>query len=120
MLGRKLHKNQLDNMAKNNPFRQTVILSNSETGESRQFTSMAQAAIFLGVHMTTVKRYLMNSKPYKGYTIKANSGLDSPFTSVPTNVRQPILLTNQTTGITKQFSTTKDACEYLDISSKRL
>ena len=97
MLGRKLSKNQLDNMAKNNPFRQSVILSNSETGESRQFTSMAQAALFLGVLMTTVKRYIINSKPYNGYTItKVNSGLDLPFTSVPTNVIQPVLLTNQT------------------------
>lgn len=79
---------------------------------------MAQAALFLGVHMTTVKRYLNNSKPYNGYIItKVNSG--SPI-SVPTNVRQPILLTNPTTGIIKQFSTTKDACDYLEISSKRL
>lgn len=121
MLGRKLSKNQLDNMAKNNPFRQPVIISNSETGESRQFISMAQAALFLGVHMTTVKKYLINSKPYNGYTItKVNSGLDLPSTSVPTNVRQPVLLTNQTSGITKQFSTTKDACKYMEISSKRL
>lgn len=121
MLGRKLSKNQLDNMAKNNPFRQPVIVSNSETGDSRQFTSMAQAALFLGVHMTTIKKYLINCKPYNGYTItKVNSGLDLASTFVPTNVKQPVLLTNQTSGITKQFSTTKDACKYLEISSKQL
>ena len=44
MLGRKLSKTQLDNMANSNPFRQPVILSNSQTGDSQQFTSMAQAA----------------------------------------------------------------------------
>ncbi len=105
-------------MAKNNPFRQPVILSNSETGESRQFLSMAQAALFLGVHMTTVKRYLINSKPYNGYVItKVNSGSSI---SVSTNVRQPILLTNPIIDITKQFSTTKDACDYLEIFNKRL
>lgn len=47
MLGRKLSKTQLDKMANNNPFRLPVILSNRETGESRQFISMTQAALFL-------------------------------------------------------------------------
>jgi len=79
---------------------------------------MTQAALFLGIHMTTVKRYLINSKPYNGYIITKVNSVSS--ISVPTNVRQPILLTNPTTGIIKQFSTTRDACEYLDISSKRL
>jgi predicted transcriptional regulator len=121
MLGRKLSKNQLDNMAKNNPFRQPVIVSNIETGDSRQLLSMTQAAHFLGIHKTTVKRYLINSKPYNGYIItKVNSGLYSSYISVPTNIRQPVLLTNPTAGITKEFTTTKDACNYLKISSKRL
>lgn len=71
--------------------------------------------------MTTVKKYLINSKPYKCYTItKNNIGLDSPSTSMPTNVRQPVLLTNKTLGLTKEFSTTKEACKYLGISSKQL
>jgi hypothetical protein len=121
MLGRRLSLNQLDNMAKNNPFRQPVLISNSETGDSREFLSMTQAAQFLGIHETTVKRYLINSKPYNGYIItKVNSGSDLPSISVPTNVRQPVLLSNPTTGITKEFSTSKDACDYLEISSKRL
>lgn len=121
MLGRKLSKVQLDNMANNNPFRQPVVLSNSQTGDSQQFTSMAQAAQFLGVHMTTVKRYLNSSKPYNGYTItKVNPGLDSPSISVPTNEKQAVLLTNKALGVTKQFSTMKAACGYLEISSKRL
>jgi len=121
MLGRKLSKSQLDNMAKNNPFRQPVVISNRETGDTRQFLSMTQAAHFLGIHKTTVKRYLINSKPYNGYIItQVNSGLDSSSISVPTNVRQPVLLTNPTTGISKEFSTTKDACDYLEISAKRL
>jgi len=120
MLGRKLSKSQLDNMAKNNPFRQPVIISNSETGDSRQFLSMTEAAHFLGIHKTTVKRYLINSKPYNGYIITKVNGLDSSSILVPTNIKQPILLTNPTTGVTKEFSTTKDACDYLEISIKRL
>jgi group I intron endonuclease len=121
MLGRKLSKTQLENMANSNPFRQPVVLSNSQTGDSQQFTSMAQAAQFLGVHMTTVKRYLISSNLYNGYTItKVKSGLYLPSTSGLTNERQAVLLTDKASGVTKQFSTMKAACQYLEISSKRL
>lgn len=124
MLGREFSKSHLENLALNNPFRQPVVLYNSKTGDSQEFTSMAQAALFLGVHMTTVKRYLNSSKPYNGYVItKVDSGaqaLDLPSTSVPTNERQAVLLTNKASGVTKEFSTLKAACEYLEISSKRL
>lgn len=73
MLGRKLSKTHLDNMANSNLFRQP----NSKTGVRKQFTSMTQAAQFLGVHMTTANRYLDSSKFYNGYTItKVNSGSD--------------------------------------------
>lgn len=83
---------------------------------------MIQAALFLGIHMTTVKRYLVNNKPYKGYIItKATSSLDS--SSAPTrltNSRQTVELTNSVTGITKQFSTMKAAYQFLGISPRRL
>jgi len=71
--------------------------------------------------MTTVKRYLISSKLYNGYTItKVKSGLDLPSTSGLTNERQAVLLTDKASGVTKQFSTMKAACQYLEISSKRL
>jgi hypothetical protein len=60
MLGRKLSKSQLDNMAKNNPFRHSIVIPNSKTGNSQQFISMTHAAHFLGIHKTTIKRYLIN------------------------------------------------------------
>jgi hypothetical protein len=86
MLGRKLSKDHLEGMAKNNPFRVAIILSNIETGKREEFTSMTHAALFLGIHMTTVKRYLMDNKPYNGYMItKATSGLDSSSISNLTN-----------------------------------
>ena len=91
-----------------------IILSNIETGENKEFTSLIQAALFLGVHMTTVKRYLVNSKPYKGYMItKATSSLDSSSVSSLTNSKQAVELTNSVTGITKQFSTMKAAYQFL-------
>lgn len=122
MLGRKLSQDHLERMAKNNPFRIPIRLSNIETGDNKEFTSMIQAALFLGVHMTTVKRYLVNNKPYKGYMItKATFGLDSysPSTSL-TNSRQAVELTNSVTGVTKQFSTMKAAYQFLGISPRRL
>ena len=120
MSGRKLSKDHLEKMAKNNPFRVPVIITNIETGKREEFTSMIQAALFLGVHMTTVKRYLINNKPYKGYMItKATSSLDSSISSL-TNSKQPVVLTNGVSGITKQFSTLKAACQFLDISSRQL
>lgn len=121
MLGRKLSEDHLEKMAKNNPFRVPIIISNIKTGNREEFTSMAQAALFLGVHMTTVKRYLINNKPYKDYMItKATSNLDSSSISSLTNERQAVLLTDSVSGITKQFSTMKAACQFLGISSRRL
>jgi group I intron endonuclease len=121
MLGRKLSEDHLEKMAKNNPFRVPIIISNIKTGNREEFTSMARAALFLGVHMTTVKRYLINNKPYKDYMItKANSNLDSSSISSLTNERQAVLLTDSVSGITKQFSTMKAACQFLGISSRRL
>jgi len=121
MLGRKLSKDHLERMTLNNPFRVSIILSNLETGKREEFTSMIRAALFLGVHMTTVKRYLINNKPYKGYMItKATASLDSSSISNLTNSRQAVVLTNSVSGITKQFSTMKAASQFLDISLKRL
>lgn len=121
MLGRKLSKDHLESMANNNPFKVPIILSNIETGINKEFTSMIQAALFLGVHMTTVKRYLVNNKPYKGYIItKASSSLDSSSPSSLTNSKQAVKLSNRVTGITKEFSSMKAAYQYLGISPRQL
>ena len=107
-------------MAKNNPFRVPIILSNIETGKKEEFTSMIKAALFLGVHMTTVKKYLVNNKPYKGYMItKVTSNLDSSISSL-TKSWQGVVLTSTDSGMTKQFSTMKAACQILGISHRRL
>jgi len=123
MLGRKLSKDHLEGMIKNNPFRVPIILSNIESGENKEFTSMIQAALFLGVHMTTVKRYLVNNKPCKGYMItKALSSKLDDYSSPSslTNSWQAVELTNSVTGITKQFSTMRAAYQFLGVSPRRL
>jgi group I intron endonuclease len=123
MLGRKLSKDHLEGMVKNNPFRVAIILSNIESGENKEFSSMIQAALFLGVHMTTVKRYLVNNEPCKGYMItKATSSKldDSSSPSSLTNSRQAVKLTNSVTGITKEFPTMRAAYQFLGVSPRRL
>ena len=108
-------------MAKNNPSIVPVILSSLETGNIKEFSSMIQAAEFLGVHSTTVKRYLANNMPYQGYMItKVTSSLDSSSISNLTNSRQALLLTDSVSGITKRFSTMKAAYQFLEISHKGL
>jgi hypothetical protein len=57
MLGRKLSKDHLEKMAKNSPYRVPLILSNTVTGKREEFASMTKAALFLGVHRTTVEKY---------------------------------------------------------------
>jgi hypothetical protein len=77
MLGRKLSKDHLEKMAKNSPYRVPLILSNTVTGKREEFASMTKAALFLGVHRTTVEKYLINNKPFNDYMItKATSSLD--------------------------------------------
>lgn len=44
MLGRKLSKGHLERMTNNNPFRLPIILTNIETGNNKEFTSLIQAA----------------------------------------------------------------------------
>lgn len=120
MLGRELSKNHLEGMIKNNPFRVPIVISNVERGDKKEFTSMAQAALFLGVHETTVKRYLINNKPYKGYIVTKATSLGSSSTSNLTNVRRGVVLTNSISGITKQFSSMKAAYQFLGVSPRRL
>jgi len=51
---------------------------------------------------------------------KAISSLDSSSTSSLTNLRQAVVLTNSVSGITKQFSSMKAACQFLEVSYRRL
>ena len=70
MLGRKLSKDHLEGMTLIIiPLEYRLLFLISKQERIEEFTSLIQAALFLGVHMTTVKRYLVNNKPYKGYMI---------------------------------------------------
>jgi len=68
-LGRKASEETKLKLALNNNKRQIVILTNLETGESKEFLFVKQAAEFLETSHTQVRNYYNKNKPYKGYTI---------------------------------------------------
>lgn len=94
-----------------------------ETGDIREFSSMTDAGIYLGVSRVSIRKYLLNNIPYKGYIIsKAPVAIDNETTKVLSTSnyieQQPILLTNKITGICQEFSSIKEAAEFLDISTR--
>ena len=118
-LGLKLPRTTIENIALNHPLRQPVLLYNPETGDRKEFSSMSQAGLYLNVARITIKNHIKNNTPLKGYIATSASSKASKITS-PSNLRQPILLTNMETGDIIKFSTTKAACEYLNIFPIRL
>ncbi len=68
-LGRRRTEKTLLKMALNNNKRQTIILTNPETGIYKEFPFMKQAAEYLGTSFTQIRNYLKKNKLYKGYSI---------------------------------------------------
>ena len=122
LLGKKFNKERLEKMQLSNTLRQSVLLTNTETGDIKEFSSMTDAGKYLDISRVTVKKYLISKTSYKGYIISKVSSKDKDelsFTSKPIQ-QQPILLTNKITGISKQFPSMTEAAEYLEISRGRL
>lgn len=69
LLGKKLDKEHLEKMSLSNKLRQSVLLTNSETGDVKVFSSMADAGVYLGISRVSVKKYLLSNLSYKGYII---------------------------------------------------
>jgi group I intron endonuclease len=68
-LGRKASEETKLKLALNNNKRQSVTLINIETGESKEFLFMKDAAEYLGTSHTQVRNYYNKNKPYNGYVI---------------------------------------------------
>lgn len=62
-------KEGLLKLALNNNKRQPIVLTNLETGISKEFSFMKEAAEYLGTSHTQIRNYLKCNKPYKGYSI---------------------------------------------------
>jgi group I intron endonuclease len=67
--GIKRSESTLLKMALVNQHRKPVILTNIETGVSKEFISMTEAGNYLGTSRVQIRNYLNNNKPYKGYII---------------------------------------------------
>ena len=126
LLGKTLDKDHLEKMRLGNILRQSVLLTNPDTGETKEFTSMTDAGLYLGVSRVTLKKYLLSGTPYKGYVITGPSGsnikvLDESSSSTKFLANNlAVLLTNKSTGVSKEFSTMTEAAEYLEVSRGRL
>lgn len=145
LLGISFDKERIEKMRLSNTFRKPVLVTNRETGEIIEFSSMTDAGKYLDVSRITVKNYLLKNIPYKEYSISAKcdsltdnnitppvlegekgvmvSSLVSDGQRSPHDnklLQQPVLLTNKVTNDIREFSTMTEAAEYLDVSRGRL
>lgn len=135
LLGLKLSKEHVDNLSKSNTFSLPILLTNMETGDSKEFSSMTEAAKYLSTSRTQLRNYLIKDIPLLGYLISKVSTLHSgedlrgggppprswpaeraEDLSTPKVKQQPLLLTNTKTGETTQFSSLTEAAKYLEVS----
>ena len=124
LIGITFDDKRVDKMRLSNTFIKSVLLTNTETGKTQEFSSMTDAGIYLDISRVSVRKYLLNNMPYKGYTIsKAPSnyiGVTELSSTSSFIQQQPVRLTNKLTGISKEFSSMVNAAKYLDISRARL
>jgi hypothetical protein len=119
-----LDNERLEKMRLSNTLRKSVLLTNTETGKTQVFSSNTDAGAYLGISRISVSKYLLKNMPYKGYTISEAPLKDNDVTELSSTSsfikQQPVRLTNELTGISKEFSSMVDAAKYLDISRARL
>lgn len=132
LLGKTWYSERVDKMRLANPLRKPVILTKVETGETLEFNSMLDAGKFLNTSRTTIRKYLLDQLPYKGYTI-SQSPLEIP-TGVPVSGlvnkdvdsakpvstkiinQQPIRLTNKSTNVSHDFGSMTEAAKFLGVT----
>ena len=108
-----------------NVLKHAVLLTNTETGDTLEFSSMTDAGKFLDISRITVSKYLLNNLSYMGYTFAKVPSKDKDInlseTLSPNLVnQQPIRLTNKLTGVSQEFTSVTEAAEYLEISRAAL
>lgn len=106
-----------------NTLRKSVLVTNTETGDVKEFSSLTEAGKYLGISRVSVNKYLLDNLPYKEYIISKPSLTDkdtfSPLKETSLS-QQPVLLTNTETGKVIEFSSMTEAARHLDISRARL
>ena len=125
LLGKTFDSERLEKMRVGNVLKQPVLLTNTETGDTLEFSSMTDAGKFLDISRITVSKYLLNNLSYKGYTFAKvpskdkDINLSEPLSPNLVN-QQPIRLTNKLTGVSQEFTSMTEAAEYLEISRAAL
>ena len=61
LLGKTLDSERLEKMRVGNVLKQPVLLTNTETGDTLEFSSMTDAGKFLDISRITVSKYLLNN-----------------------------------------------------------
>jgi len=106
-----------------NTLRKSVIVTDNETGDIKEFISLTEAGEYLGISRVTVGKYLSKGTLYNKYKISSPNA-SSVETQVSSNVtplsQQPVLLNNLETGDKKEFISMTEAAKYLDVSRARL
>lgn len=123
LLGKSLKKEHIENLRLGNTLRKSVIVTDNETGDIKEFISLTEAGKYLGISRVTVGKYLSKGTLYNKYKISSPNA-SSVETQVSSNVtplsQQPVLLNNLETGDKKEFISMTEAAKYLDVSRARL
>jgi len=105
LLGKTLDKEHIENMRLGNTLRKPVTVTDTETGNIKEFISLTEAGEYLGISRITVGKYLSKGTLYNKYKI-SSSNASSNETQVSSNVttlpQQPVLLNNIETGVLRQ------------------
>jgi group I intron endonuclease len=131
LLGKNFSEEHVDKMRLGNTFRKSVIVTNTETGETIEFPSLTETGKYLGISRISVSKYLLNNTQYKEFLISAKhpslvseDDIESSSQSYNTDriklPQQPVLLTNEETGEIKEFSSLTEAAKFLNLSRGRL
>jgi hypothetical protein len=112
LLGKTLDKEHIEKMRLSNTLRKPVTVTNIESGNVLEFSSLTEAGKYLGISRVSVGKYLLNDIPYKGSRISSLNE-ESVKRGLP---QQPVLLFNSETGDRKEFTSLTEAANYLNIS----
>jgi predicted HTH domain antitoxin len=105
-----------------NSLRKSVIVTDTETGNIKEFISLTEAGEYLGISRITVGKYLSKGTVYNKYKISSPnaSSNETQVSSNVTTLPQPVLLNNIETGDKKEFVSMSEAAKYLNVSRARL
>ena len=116
--GRVFSPETIEKRSTSSSTRQSVIITNIQTGEIKEFISLGAASLFLGITRYMLEKHGLNNNPCKGYKIEILDEADRRGRGY--GLPQPITLTNKETGENLEFFSMGKAAEHLKISQPSL